>query len=54
VALLASARYPRIEFTFTDTERDIAAAEMRLLVEMGVLARELPVAPLFVGEQAPG
>ncbi len=49
-AILASARYPRIEFTFTETERDIAAAEMRMLVEMGVLAREAPIAPLFVGE----
>jgi hypothetical protein len=49
-ALLASARYPKVEFTFTDTEREIAAAEMRMLVEMGALARELPIAPLFAAE----
>jgi ABC-type nitrate/sulfonate/bicarbonate transport system substrate-binding protein len=49
-ALLASARYPKIEFTFTETERRIAAAEMKMLVEMGALAREAPIAPLFVAE----
>jgi ABC-type nitrate/sulfonate/bicarbonate transport system substrate-binding protein len=49
-ALLASARYPKIEFTWTATELRVAAAEMRMLVEMGELARELPIAPLFVGE----
>ena len=49
-ALLASARYPNIEFTWTATELGIATAEMLMLVEMGELARALPVAPLFVGE----
>lgn len=47
-ALLASARYPKIEFTFTETERKIAEAEMALLVEMGVLARKAPISSLFV------
>jgi len=47
-AILASARYPRIEFTFTESELRIAEAEMKMLVEMGELARETPIAPLFV------
>jgi len=47
-AILASARYPKIEFTFTETELRIAEAEMKMLVEMGELAREIPIAPLFV------
>jgi len=50
-ALLASARYPKIEFTCTETELGIAAAEMNMFVEMGALARETPIAPLFVGEE---
>ncbi|HEY2987756.1 MAG TPA: MqnA/MqnD/SBP family protein [Candidatus Binatia bacterium] len=47
-AILASARYPKIEFTFTDAERKIAEAEMKMLAEMGELPREIPIAPLFV------
>ena len=47
-ALLASTRYPKIEFTFTETERQIAEAEMTLLVEIGVLARKAPISSLFV------
>jgi ABC-type nitrate/sulfonate/bicarbonate transport system substrate-binding protein len=47
-AILASARYPKIEFTFTETELRIAEAEMKMLVEIGELAREIPIAPLFV------
>jgi ABC-type nitrate/sulfonate/bicarbonate transport system substrate-binding protein len=47
-AALASARYPKIEFTFTETERKIAEAEMKMLVEVGELPREIPIAPLFV------
>ena len=50
-AILASARYPKIEFTFTDRELKIAEAEMKMLVEMGELAREIPIAPLFVIEK---
>jgi len=47
-ALLASARYPRIEFTFTETEQKLAQEEMRLLVEVGQLPRAAPIASLFV------
>ncbi|MBI4491003.1 MAG: ABC transporter substrate-binding protein [Deltaproteobacteria bacterium] len=47
-ALLASARYPRIEFTFTDTERRIAETEMEMLVEMGELKRKIPLDSVFV------
>lgn len=47
-ALLASARYPRIEFTFTETERKIADAEMNMLVEMGHLPRPVPIASAFL------
>ena len=46
-ALLASARYPRIEFTFTDKERRLAEAEMDLLVEVGQIPRSAPIATLF-------
>jgi ABC-type nitrate/sulfonate/bicarbonate transport system substrate-binding protein len=49
-ALLASARYPKIEFTWTPAELGNATTEMQMLVEMGELPRELPIAPLFVGE----
>lgn len=47
-ALLASAHYPRIEFTFTDSERRIAEAEMDMLLEMGSISRKAPIASLFV------
>jgi ABC-type nitrate/sulfonate/bicarbonate transport system substrate-binding protein len=47
-AVLASARYPKIEFTFTESERRIAEAEMKMLAEMGEISREIPIAPLFV------
>jgi ABC-type nitrate/sulfonate/bicarbonate transport system substrate-binding protein len=47
-AILASARYPKIEFTFTETERKIAEAEMNMLVEMGELARAVPLSSAFV------
>src|SRR5713226_2151217 len=46
-ALLASARYPRIEFTFTETERRIAETEMEMLVEVGELPRKVPITSLF-------
>lgn len=46
-ALLASARYPRIEFTFTDDEQRLAEAEMDLLFEVGQIPRKVPVATLF-------
>lgn len=47
-ALLASARYPKIEFTFTEQERKIAEAEMDMLVELGEVARKVPISSLFV------
>ena len=46
-ALLASARYPRIEFTFTENEKRLAEAEMELLVEVGQIPRRAPVSTLF-------
>jgi ABC-type nitrate/sulfonate/bicarbonate transport system substrate-binding protein len=46
-AALASARYPKIEFTFTDTERQIAEAEMEMLVETGELERKIPLSSVF-------
>jgi ABC-type nitrate/sulfonate/bicarbonate transport system substrate-binding protein len=46
-ALLASARYPRIEFTFTEKEQKLAEAEMELLVEVGQIPRRAPMAKLF-------
>lgn len=46
-ALLASARYPRIEFTFTEKEQRLAQAEMELLVEVGQIPRTAPIATLF-------
>ena len=47
-AILASARYPRIEFTFTELERKIAEAEMNMLVEMGELPRKVSIAESFI------
>jgi ABC-type nitrate/sulfonate/bicarbonate transport system substrate-binding protein len=46
-ALLASARYPRIEFTFTEKEQKLAEAEMDLLYEVGQIPKKAPIAPLF-------
>ena len=47
-AILASARYPKIEFTFTELEREIAEAEMNMLVEMGELPRKVSIAESFI------
>jgi ABC-type nitrate/sulfonate/bicarbonate transport system substrate-binding protein len=46
-ALLASARYPRIEFTFTEAEQRLAEAEMEMMVEVGWIPRKAPIASLF-------
>ncbi len=46
-AALASARYPKIEFTFTDTERKIAEAEMEMLMDTGGLKRRVPLSSAF-------
>ncbi len=46
-ALLASARYPRIEFTFTETEQKLAQAELDMLFELGYVTRKAPISSLF-------
>ena len=46
-ALMTSARYPRIEFTFTPRELAIATAEVTMLVETGLLDDTVDVGPLF-------
>ena len=46
-ALLASARYPKIEFTFTEAEQKLAVAEMKMLVEVGEIPRLAPLDSLF-------
>lgn len=46
-ALLASARYPKIEFTMTEQEQRLADAEMDMMVEVGWIPRKAPVAELF-------
>lgn len=46
-ALLASARYPNIEFTFTEAEQKLVDAEMDMMVEVGWIPRKAPVASLF-------
>jgi hypothetical protein len=49
-ALLASARYPKIEFTFTETEQKIAEAEMEMMVEVGWIPRKASLSELFAAE----
>jgi ABC-type nitrate/sulfonate/bicarbonate transport system substrate-binding protein len=46
-ALLASARYPRMEFTFTDNECRLAQRQMEMLVEVGRLPRMAPIESFF-------
>jgi ABC-type nitrate/sulfonate/bicarbonate transport system substrate-binding protein len=46
-ALLASARYPNIEFTFTETEQKLADAEMDMMLEVGWIPHKAPAASLF-------
>ena len=46
-ALLASARYPNIEFAFTEAEQKLVDAEMDMMVEVGWIPRKAPVASLF-------
>ena len=46
-ALLASARYPKIEFTSTEKEQKLADAEMDMLVQVGEIPRKVPLASLF-------
>jgi ABC-type nitrate/sulfonate/bicarbonate transport system substrate-binding protein len=46
-ALLASALYPRIEFTFTEMEQKLVDAEMDMLVQVGQIPRKVPLPSLF-------
>ncbi len=46
-ALLASARYPRIEFTMTEKEQALAQAEMEMIVDVGQIPHKAPIASLF-------
>jgi ABC-type nitrate/sulfonate/bicarbonate transport system substrate-binding protein len=46
-ALLASARYPKIEFTFSVEEQELTQAEIAMLVEVGAVPRSAPLATLF-------
>lgn len=45
--LLISARYPRMEFTFTENERRLAQRQMDMFVEVGRLPRSAPVESFF-------
>jgi ABC-type nitrate/sulfonate/bicarbonate transport system substrate-binding protein len=45
--LLISARYPRMEFTFTEAERRLAQRQMDMFVEVGRLPRSAPVESFF-------
>ncbi len=47
-ALLTSARYPRMEFTFTDKEQALAQRQMAMFVEVGRLPRLAPIEGFFV------
>lgn len=46
-ALLAAARYPRMEFTFSAAERALAQRQMDMFVSVGRLPRSVPVADVF-------
>ena len=46
-ALLTSARYPRMEFTFTDNERALAQRQMEMFVDVGRLPRIAPIESFF-------
>jgi ABC-type nitrate/sulfonate/bicarbonate transport system substrate-binding protein len=46
-ALLTSARYPRMQFTFTENERKLAQRQMEMLVEVGRLPRLAPIETFF-------
>ncbi len=47
-ALIASARYPKIEFTFTEVERKMAEAQMKMLIETDQLPRRVDLSSAFV------
>ena len=46
--ILSSASYPKIEFTFTDTERREAEATMEMLIETGRLEGRVDLSTAFV------
>lgn len=46
-ALLASARYPKIEFTLSEDEQRLADAEIAMLVEVGEIPHKVPISSLF-------
>jgi ABC-type nitrate/sulfonate/bicarbonate transport system substrate-binding protein len=47
-ALLTSARYPRMTFTFTENERRLAQRQMDMFVEVGRLAHNAPIESFFL------
>jgi ABC-type nitrate/sulfonate/bicarbonate transport system substrate-binding protein len=47
-ALLISASYPRMDFTFTDSERQLAQRQMEMFLEVGRLPRIAPIESFFV------
>jgi ABC-type nitrate/sulfonate/bicarbonate transport system substrate-binding protein len=47
-ALLISASYPRMEFTFTEVERGLAQRQMEMFVAVGRLPRNEPIENFFV------
>jgi ABC-type nitrate/sulfonate/bicarbonate transport system substrate-binding protein len=47
-ALLISASYPRMEFTFTDAERRLAQRQLDMFVEVGRLSHAAPIEGFFV------
>ena len=46
-ALLVSASYPRMEFTFTEAERALAQRQMEMFVEVGRLSHAAPIESFF-------
>ncbi|MFQ5850381.1 MAG: ABC transporter substrate-binding protein [Candidatus Binatia bacterium] len=47
-SLIASARYPKIEFSFSESERKMAEAQMDMLLETGQLPRRVDLSSAFV------
>lgn len=47
-ALLVSARYPRMEFTFTKAEQQLAMKQMEMFAAIGALPRTAPLETLFL------
>ncbi len=46
-ALLASAHYPKIEFTFSAAEQRLAEAEIAMLIDVGAVPHAAPLSSLF-------